>query len=73
MKNAQEQNFLPLGDHDSYAVMIHKDGRKSRHEFFIGSGYLSQSSRTLQLPSDAKRVVIYDFMGKFREMVIGDR
>jgi hypothetical protein len=69
MKNTVDQNFLPLDDHDSYAIVTHKNGRKSRHEFYRGSGYLSQSSRLFVLPWDSRRVVIYDFRGE----VSGDR
>jgi len=67
MKSADEQKFLPVSDQDSYAVVTHKDGRKSKHEFYLGSGYLSQSSRMFQVPYDAKGVVFFDFRGKPRE------
>jgi hypothetical protein len=69
MKKSHEQNFIPIDDHDSYAVVIHKDGRKSKHEFYFGSGYLSQSSRAFLRPSDANQVVIYDFQGRSREPI----
>ena len=66
VKSAHEQKFLSVSDHDSYAVVTHKDGRKSKHEFYLGSGYLSQSSRMFQVPYDAKEVVFFDFKGKRR-------
>lgn len=51
---------------DFYAVVEGKDGKKTKCEFYYGSGYLSQSSRSMRLPIDAKSVLIFDFMGKSR-------
>ncbi len=51
---------------DAFAEVTGPDGRTVRHEFYYGSTYLSQSSRTLQIPANARKVVIHDFMGKVR-------
>lgn len=52
---------------DFYAIVTNSNGRKSKHEFYYGSGYLSQSSRSLQLPNDVQSVMIVDFNGRSRE------
>jgi len=46
-----------------------KDGRLQKLEFPFGSGYLSQSSRTLQIPFDAISVKIMDTSGKQTEIL----
>ena len=51
---------------DSWAEFIYGDGRKSKIEFYYGSGYLSQSSRKVRIPLGVKEIVIYDYKGKSR-------
>jgi hypothetical protein len=60
--------LLKIEPADFYAVITDTKGRKSKHEFYYGSGYLSQSSRTLSLPNNVQSVMIYDFTGKSREV-----
>ena len=36
-----------------YAIIKHANGKKTKLEFYRGEGYLSQSSRTINLPMDA--------------------
>src|SRR5690606_2337215 len=38
--------FKPL-PRDSQATLVHADGRREKIEFYYGSGYLSQSSRSV--------------------------
>lgn len=47
----------------AYAELKFKNGRTRRHEFYHGSGYLSNSSRMLKLPTEVVSVIFYDFMG----------
>jgi enediyne biosynthesis protein E4 len=44
------------------------DGKKSKVEFYWGSGYLSQSTRKFELPSGVTSVRITDSKGKTREV-----
>ena len=44
--------------------LIYNNGSKSRVEFHYGSGYLSQSSRTLKVPDSVEEVILYDAGGK---------
>ncbi|MGB5553521.1 MAG: hypothetical protein WBM83_02605, partial [Flavobacteriaceae bacterium] len=51
------------------ALVEFKDGRRQKLEFPYGSGYLSESSRTLQIPSEAISVKIMDTSGKQTEIL----
>ncbi|HKZ35998.1 MAG TPA: VCBS repeat-containing protein, partial [Chryseolinea sp.] len=65
---SKSTQLLEIEPTDFYGVITDSKGRKSKHEFYYGSGYLSQSSRTLSLPNDVQSVTIYDFTGKSREV-----
>ena len=54
---------------DIAAIIIYKDGRRQKVEFTYGGGYLSQSSRKLPLPVDAKSVIIIDSQGAETEIL----
>jgi hypothetical protein len=43
-------------------------GKKVVKELYYGSGYLSQSSRSIALPQNAASVVAFDFTGKSRKI-----
>lgn len=53
---------------DVAAEITYKDGTREFIEFFYGSGYLSQSSRTLVIPENAKAVKIFDQNGRQTEI-----
>ncbi|MCC9165475.1 VCBS repeat-containing protein [Pontibacter sp. XAAS-A31] len=58
---------------DVYATITLANGKKRKQEFYFGSGYLSQSSRTLWLPAGTKSVQIIDRAGKVRTEINGSR
>jgi enediyne biosynthesis protein E4 len=49
---------------DSYALVKWKNGKISKHEFYFGSTYLSQSSRSLKLSDEVVSFEVYNFLGK---------
>ena len=53
---------------DTYAVLTLSDGTTRRQEFYYGSGYLSQSSRFLQVSEEVTRVTVYDSRGRSRDL-----
>ena len=53
---------------DSYARITYADGATERRELYYGSGYLSQSSRTLRVPATAASVTVYQFDGSSRSV-----
>jgi hypothetical protein len=59
---------LPVQPLDTHAVITFRDGRTRRVELPYGSSYLSQSSRVLNVPPDADRVVIHDSRGGSRAL-----
>jgi len=60
--------LLALKPADAYAVVTLANGKKVRQEFYYGSTYLSQSSRTWRWPVKAMEAVIHTFDGKTRKI-----
>ncbi|MFZ6011070.1 MAG: VCBS repeat-containing protein [Bacteroidota bacterium] len=56
---------LPL---DSWAELTLEGGKIEKLDFYYGCGYLSQSSRTVKIPSQAMKMTVHDFSGKRREV-----
>ncbi len=56
---------------DIAALITKGDGRIQKTEFQYGSGYLSQSSRSVRIPGDATSVIIVDTAGKRTEILPG--
>jgi len=54
---------------DTAAIIRFKDGTTQKFEFHYGLGYLSQGSRNLFIPPDAKSVQIIDNQGKQTEIL----
>jgi hypothetical protein len=59
-------NYIAARATDVYAIITHVNGKKSKHEFQFGGGYLSQSARKLLVTPDMKQVVIYSYNGTAR-------
>jgi hypothetical protein len=59
-------HLIAIKPDEIYAEVWLQNGKKQRHEFYYGSGYLSQSSRKLSVSRQAKQVVVYDNSGKSR-------
>jgi hypothetical protein len=53
---------------DSYAELHYEDGKKEKVEFYYGSGYLSQSTRSITVPSTVRTIKIYDYSGNQRNL-----
>jgi hypothetical protein len=64
---------IPVKDNDVYAIVRKKNGQSYKQEFYYGSNYLSQTSRTLQLGKDVVSVDVYDQNGNKREHVISKK
>ncbi|TKK66025.1 RNA-binding protein [Ilyomonas limi] len=65
-KIPQGTTLFKLQHTDVFGSLITKDSRKRKLEFYYGSGYLSQSSRTVEVPPEADSVVIIDSQGNGR-------
>jgi hypothetical protein len=64
-KSSGAKDFMPL-QADSRADLLFTDGKIERIEFYHGSGYLSQSTRSVKIPRGVKQMVVQDFAGKRR-------
>lgn len=58
--------FLPISHQDVMAIITYTNGKNSKHEFYFGSGYQSQSTRRLKISKDVKQVTIYKRQGNAR-------
>ena len=59
--------WIKLKPDDMCADVIYKNGDKRRVEFYYGSTYLSQSSRTFAFTKDMQKLTITNFKGAKRE------
>ena len=66
--NNGQSKFIRLKPDDFYADIIYRDSGKRRIEFYYGSTYLSQSSRTLQVDPKMSKIIITDYSGRKREV-----
>ena len=69
-RNSKSAQIIDTRPTDWYAIITNNKGTKSKRELYYGSGYLSQSSRSLILPIDVKSVEVFDFTGKSREIIL---
>ena len=63
----KEYTTIPLKNNDVYAIIGKKNGQRYRQEFYYGSNYLSQTSRTLKIENNVTGVTIFDSRGNKRE------
>lgn len=63
----QKTNVFQPGPLDVKAELVHESGKKQVVEFYYGSGYLSQSSRSIAVPLDVNAMVVYDSRGRVRK------
>jgi len=61
--------FLKLGRSDASGTLQMKNSRKRKVEFYYASGYLSQSSRILEITEEVESSVIVDSKGKARKSI----
>lgn len=60
--------FTPAPD-DVAADLYLTNGVTRRHEFYYGSGYLSQPSRSIVIPGEVDKIVVFNALGERREIV----
>ncbi len=72
-KRSRQGQFLKLRPQDAWAVATMQDGSQCRMEFYYGSSYLSQSSRTIRLNPQVALVRIFNFRGEERTITLTNR
>ena len=68
--NASVPGKYQVQEHDTGALIRYADDSTQRFEFNRGSGYLSQSGRTLRIPETAISVKIYNDQGEEHEILV---
>ena len=61
-----KEKFYKANNSDAYAMVTLKSRKVYKHEFYFGSTYLSQSSRSFKLGSQIISFRVFDSMGKER-------
>jgi enediyne biosynthesis protein E4 len=64
------QKIIKLNRDDHYALIINKGGKISKREFYYGSGYLSQLSRTFTVDDQIESLEIFDYKGNSRKVFL---
>ena len=65
----QARDFVFKPDHlDVSALLSYASGRKERIEFYYGSGYLSQSSRSIHVPNNVIEIEVFNSKGQSRKI-----
>lgn len=54
---------------DTYAILYFDGNMTQRIEFYYGSGYLSQASRSVKIPKGVVEVIIYNSVGTSRKIL----
>ncbi len=65
--NSAQPSIQAEGD-DQFAEITFADGRKKKIEFYYGSGFLSQSSRSVVIPKQAQSLEIINIKGARRKV-----
>lgn len=55
---------------DAFGEIVFENGRKKKVEFYYGSGYLSQSTRTIEVPVGTKEIYLTNYKGARRKAEI---
>jgi hypothetical protein len=63
-----DAKWIKLRPDDFYADITYKNGSKRRVEFYYGSTYLSQSTRTFPISKDMQKATVTNFKGVGREL-----
>jgi hypothetical protein len=67
---SEGKKYLGAQPHDAFAVVKLKSGRQYKHEFYYGSTYLSQSSRSMVISPDIESIDVFEFSGQKRNTLL---
>ncbi len=67
-ENKNDSKKINIEKNDAFAEIEFINGKKRKVEFYYGSGYLSQSTRSLTLPKNSKNIIIVDVKGNKRKV-----
>lgn len=69
IENGQAQRFFQPLAGERFAELIYENGKKEKVEFYYGSGYLAQSSRSINVPPTVTKIVAYDAKANQRDVL----
>jgi hypothetical protein len=55
---------------DTKIALVYNDGKTQTIELYYGSGFLSQSSRSVRLLPGVKEIIVYNSSGKSRRISV---
>jgi enediyne biosynthesis protein E4 len=61
-------NYFRPQQLDAWALFESADGKTEKVEFYYGSGYLSQSTRSIRVTASIKKITVHDFKGNERSL-----
>jgi hypothetical protein len=67
-RTSEKTTMIDLRPDDAYAMIKLKNGGIMKQELYYGHSYLSQGGRSMQVPSDARSVIIYTYKGSNRTL-----
>jgi len=68
LNKKKNQNLLRINKNDAYAELYYPDGSIEYREFFHGFGYLSHSSRILEIPDSVIAVSLTNYRGETKQI-----
>jgi len=68
-KNGVADKYMPIASGASHAIIELANGQQRKVEFYYGNTYLSHSSRTLQVPTNATAVSVFDNNGNSSDLL----
>jgi len=68
-KGKTNQRWINLNPDDLIGELTYKDGKTRRVEFYYGSTYLSQSSRTISIDKNVVQVMVINYRGMKRQVL----
>lgn len=68
IKHSKDDRYFQPAVLDSWASLEHENGKKEKVEFYYGSGYLSQSTRSMVIPGTVKKIIVFDYKGNQRSI-----
>jgi len=69
VKKKQDEKIIRANTNDAYAIIKFANGATIKKEMYYGSGYLSSSSRYIQIPESATSLEIYNYQGQKRTIL----
>ncbi len=72
MKEGIKRKTFKPASNDSWAELVYSSGQKEKIEFYYGAGYLTQSTRKIQIPESAEKLIVHSFEGQIRNVDLND-